>query len=292
MARIKPAPGQEIGRRATNRRIIKAIHRSALAALLAGLAVLGFVGAARAQTVDTEQAFASRIGSERASRGAGSLVPAADLQAVARRHAQRMADRGEPYHNPNLGSEVDGWEIVAENVGVGYDVDSIHSAFMQSATHRGNILNADVTELGLGVVVTSDARIWVVEIFRRPMAAQQASAQPAPAPQPPAPAPPKPAPAAPAGPAPEPAPVANVATPALPPTTVTAPPPPPSTPVAELAFVEAPRQAAQRGSLATAAVVLPVLPKPVPVAASVAAFLLAGSVGLQGVTLRRLGLVG
>jgi uncharacterized protein YkwD len=291
VATLECAPRQDIRRRATNPKAIKAIHRSSVAALLAVLAVLGFVGAARAQPVDAEQAFASRIANERSSSGVGALTPAADLQAVARRHAQRMADRGEPYHNPNLGSEVDGWEIVAENVGVGYDVDSIHIAFMQSATHRSNILNANVTELGLGVVVTSDARIWVVEIFRRPMAAQQASAQPAPAPQPPAPAPPKPN-AAPAGPAPEPAPVANVANPALPPTTVTAPPPPPSTPAAELAFVEVPRQAAQRGSLATTAVVLPVLPKPVPVAASVAAFLLAGSVGLQGVTLRRLGLVG
>lgn len=289
MARIEPAPGQEIPRRATNRRVIKAIHRSALAALLAVLAVLGFVGAARAQTVDTEQAFASRIASERTGRGLGSLTPAADLQAVARRHAQRMADRGEPYHNPNLGSEVDGWETVAENVGVGYDVDSIHTAFMQSPTHRDNILNADVTELGVGVVITSDARIWVVEIFRRPMAAQQAGAPAAPAPQPPASAPPKPAVAAPAGP-PEPAPVA---TPTLPPATVTTPAPPPSTAAAELAFVEMPRQAAQRSSLATAAVVLPVdLPEPVPVAAAVAAFLLAASVGLQGVTLRRLGLVG
>jgi len=255
--------------------------------LLAGLAVLGFVGAARAQAADTEQAFASRIASERAGRGLGSLTPAADLQAVARRHAQRMADRGEPYHNPNLGSEVDGWEIVAENVGVGDSVDIIHAAFMQSTTHRDNILNAQVTELGVGVVITSDARIWVVEIFRRPMVAQQASAPPAPAPQPPAPALPKPA-AAPAGPAPEPAPVAP---PASPP--VTTPAPPPSSAAAELAFVEVPRQAAQSSLATAAAVVLPVdLPEPVPVAAAVAAFLLAASVGLQGVTLRRLGLVG
>ena len=290
MPRLEPAPGQEIGWRATNGRVIKAIHRSALAALLAVLAVLGIVDAARAQTIDTEQAFASRIGSERASRGVGSLLPAADLQAVARSHAQRMADRGEPYHNPNLGSEVDGWEIVAENVGVGYDVDSIHAAFMRSATHRSNILNPDVTELGVGVVVTPDARIWVVEIFRRPMAAQQASPPPAPAPQPPAPALAKPA-AAPAGPAPEPAPGATPAPPSVP---VTTPAPPPSSPAgAELAFVEVPRQAAQSSLATAAAVVLPVdLPKPVPVAASVAAFLLAASVALQGVTLRRLGLVG
>ena len=181
---------------------------------------------------------------------------------------------------------MDGWEIVAENVGVGYDVDSIHTAFMRSATHRSNILNADVTELGVGVVVTPDARIWVVEIFRRPMAAQQASAPPAAAPQPPAPALPKPA--APARRAPEPAPVV-----APPPVPVTTPAPLPSPAGVELAFVEVPRQAAQSSVAAAAAVVLPVdLPRPVPTVAGVAAFLLAASVALQGVTLRRLGLVG
>jgi uncharacterized protein YkwD len=290
VAAFAPAPVQEIGCRAPNREVIRAIHRSTLAALLAVLAVVGFVGSARAQTVDAEQAFASRIAGERASRGVSSLAPAADLQAVARRHAQRMADRGEPYHNPNLGSEVDGWQTVAENVGVGYDVDSIHAAFMQSTTHRDNILNPDVTELGVGVVVTPDARIWVVEIFRRPMAESQASPAPAPAPPPPSRLPKAPGPAATAAPAPSPAPAA----PPPPPTTApTAAPPTTAAPV-ELAFVEVPRQAAQRSALATTAhVVLPAhLPEPVPVAAAVAAFLLAASVGLQGFTLRRLGLVG
>lgn len=258
--------------------------------LLAGLAVLGFVGAARAQTVDAEQTFASRIASERSGRSIGSLAPAADLQAVARRHAQRMADRGEPYHNPDLGSEVDGWDIVAENVGVGYEVDSIHTAFMESPTHRDNILNGDVTELGVGVVASPDGRLWVVEIFRRPMTEPQASATPAPGPTAPASALPRAA--APAGP---PSSATPVPAPAEPSTTAAATmaPPPPTTATAALDFVEVPRQAAQRSTLATTArVVLPELPKPVPVAASVAAFLLAGSVGLQGVTLRRLGLVG
>lgn len=286
------APGQDISWPAANRNAIKATHRGSLAVLLAVLAVIGFVGAARAQTVDAEQTFASRIGAERSSRGLGSLAPAADLQAVARRHAQRMADRGDPYHNPNLGSEVDGWDIVAENVGVGYEVDEIHTAFMQSTTHRDNILNRDVTQLGVGVVATSDGRIWVVEIFRRPMAAQ-ASAAPTPAPAPAAPAPPHtaaPSPAAsPARAAPGPAPA-----PADPSTTLTTLAPAPSAPPPELDLGALPREAARRSTVATPArVVLPVeLPEPVPVAAGVAAFLLAASVGLQGVTLRRLGLVG
>lgn len=267
------------------------MHRSSLAALLAVLAVLGFVGAARAQTVDAEQTFASRIGAERTERGLGSLTPAVDLQTVARRHAQRMADRGEPYHNPDLGSEVQGWDIVAENVGVGNDVDAIHTAFMGSPTHRDNILNGQVTELGVGVVASSDGRIWVVEIFRRPMAPSPAKTAPTPAPAPRPSAPPPPVTAA-----PEPAPAPPAATPpaTVLPATVTPPAPAAGRPPVELAFGEVPRQAALGSAAPMAALVtLPVeVPRPVPTAAAVAAFLLAASVGFQGVTLRRLGLVG
>jgi hypothetical protein len=42
------------------------------------------------------------------------------------------------------------------------------AAFMQSPGHRANILDSDFTEIGIGVVVTSD-RIWVTQVFREPL---------------------------------------------------------------------------------------------------------------------------
>lgn len=269
----------------------------ALLLLLLGLAP------ARAQVPDAEARSAQLIGQERSSRGIGGLAFAADLQAVARRHAQRMADRGEQYHNPDLASEVEGWQALGENVGVGSSADSLHQAFMGSPTHRAIILDPEFTEVGIGVV-SQGGRLWIVQVFRLPAAATaQPASAPAPAPAPePAPAP-APVPQAPASaPAPVPAP------PPPPPPTTAAPPTqgplapvasPPPAPDEQAMGVTANRPGSQAAGLdvgvrATGAVVVPSVPTPVrevPPAAWAAAMALALTVAAQGLGLRRLGLV-
>jgi peptidoglycan hydrolase-like protein with peptidoglycan-binding domain len=57
---------------------------------------------------------------------------------------------------------------VGENVGYGPDALTVHAAFMNSAPHRANILDRDYTEVGIGAV-TVNGRVWVAEVFRRPM---------------------------------------------------------------------------------------------------------------------------
>lgn len=254
------------------------------------MAVLGVVGAARAQSVGDEEASAARITEARTAEGLPALIPKADLQVVARRHVERMIERGEPYHNPSLQSEVTGWQIVGENVGAGPDVDTVHQALMASSSHRRNILSSELTEIGIGAARTADGRVWVVQVFRRP---QAAAATPAPAPTP-APRPPAPPSTAPATTAPAPPPAAPAAAPAPEvPTTVT------ETDAA--AGRALPRVASAGRSVARAeldaeratAVVpdLATVAEDVPPAVALAAFLLAAVVALQGVTLRRLGLV-
>lgn len=212
----------------------------------------------------------------------------ADLQAVARRHAQRMIERGEPYHNPDLQSEVSGWAIVGENVGAGPDVDSVHAALMASSSHRRNILSPELTELGVGAARTADGRVWVVQVYRRPQTASPAP--PPPTSPPPAPAAPRPA-AAVAAP--------TTAPPSPPPTEAAAPAPTTTVPLERDAL---PRRVTAAGrSLALAdldasrttatAPDLAEIAEGVPAPVAAAALLLAGVVGLQGVTLRRLGLV-
>ena len=98
--------------------------------------------------------------------GAEPLVRAGDLDAVAQRHAEAMAARGKLFHNPELASQVEGWRIVAENVGVGMDVGAIHQALLDSPSHRANILDARLTQMGLGIHLDGDGSIWVVEVFR------------------------------------------------------------------------------------------------------------------------------
>jgi hypothetical protein len=150
-----------------------------------------------------EAAFVSQINQERAANGLPALASSGDLAAVARQHSARMADQDHLHHNPNLGGHVSGWEKVGENVGRGPDVGAIHRAFMASSGHRRNILDAEFTQVGVGVVVRGNT-VWVTEVFRLPAgAAPKPAPEPAPEPEPkPAPEPaPKPKPA----PAPEPA---------------------------------------------------------------------------------------
>jgi hypothetical protein len=162
-----------------------------LASLLVAttVAVGGLAVTAPAAHASTEESqFTSMANSERSSRGLRSYSVAGDLVAVARRHAQRMAAAGKIWHNPNLGSEVSGWQAVGENVGMGGSASSIHQAFMNSAAHRANILDTDFTQVGMGTARDSKGVLYITQVFRKPMGAPA----PAPAPAPRATAAPRP----------------------------------------------------------------------------------------------------
>jgi len=168
--------------------------------------------AAAAPSPEFESQFVGRINSLRASKGLSQLQVSGDLVGVARNWTEQMVSNGNISHNPNLGSQVKGnWTKLGENVGVGYDVDGLMQAFINSSSHYKNLVDPAWNYVGVGVVVTPDGRMWTTHNFM----AKPSAAAPAPAPGP-APTPkPKPAPSAPrpntTGPSP----------------TTTAPPPPP-----------------------------------------------------------------
>jgi hypothetical protein len=184
--------------------------------------VLIAVPMAHAAESGDEAGLVARTNAARGDAGRSGLRVAADLTDVARRQAARMAARGEQYHNPNLAAEGGNWQAIGENVGVSTDIDTLHQAFMDSPSHRANILDPQYTEIGVGAVRTSDGRLWVSEVFRLPMppATPRAAAAPA-APATPAPATPAPAAAPPVAPV---APVAPVTTTTAAPQHDTAPP--------------------------------------------------------------------
>jgi uncharacterized protein YkwD len=143
-----------------------------------------------------EAEFVAAINRERAAAGRPTLAVAGDLTAVARQHSRRMAEQASLHHNPNLATDVGGWQSVGENVGTGPSVSNVHRAFMGSPGHRGNILDPEWTQVGVGVVV-SGGTIWVTEVFRLPSgSASEPEPRPKPEPEPePKPAPqPEPAP--------------------------------------------------------------------------------------------------
>jgi hypothetical protein len=138
-----------------------------LAVALAASLLVAPTPAQAATDVRAEQDFISLVNIERAKRGLHALVIRNDLTSVARTHSVRMADQNHLHHNPNLSRDVTNWQRLAENVGRGPSVTSLHTALMNSEGHRRNILDDRVTEIGVGVEVRGST-VWVTQVFRRP----------------------------------------------------------------------------------------------------------------------------
>jgi uncharacterized protein YkwD len=164
-----------------------------VAALLATAAgVVSGAGAAQADapiTGDGGAAWRSYelVNAARAQAGLPALGLTEEANRVATDWAFRMAGEANLKHNPDLSSQLQGWSLVAENVGVGADSDQLSGAFLASPGHRANILRPEVSVVGLGAVRSADGRLWVVQVFEAPngpVPFLQIAAQPAPAPLP------------------------------------------------------------------------------------------------------------
>jgi len=113
-----------------------------------------------------ESQFVSKINASRVAAGLAPLEVYWDLTDDARAQSARMAAKGEIFHNPGLASSTGVWAALGENVGVGPDVSSLHTAFMASAGHRANILG-DYNYIGVGVTVDEDGLVWATMVFMR-----------------------------------------------------------------------------------------------------------------------------
>jgi hypothetical protein len=171
------------------------------------------------------QDLTAMTNADRMSQGLKSLSTANDLQSLAQQRANEMARSGILAHTTNLGSKVSGWQRLGENVGRGPKLSDIETAFMNSPSHRENILDPAFTQLGVGVTFDGGKYFYVAVIFRQPSGGAPASAPPGPAPAP------APRAAASPRPAPRPAPTTTTTraptttTTQAPTTTTTAPPP-------------------------------------------------------------------
>lgn len=165
---------------------------------------------AAADPAAAEQAFVSAINDLRATEGLGPVRLDAELTAIARRWAARMADAGAISHNAGFAGQVEQrWQKIGENVGRGPDVAGLMRAFIASPTHRANLVDPAFELVGVGVVERG-GELWtshqLMVLFDEPAAAPPPSPPP-----PPSPARPTPPPAPPPAP---PVPVAAVAPPA------------------------------------------------------------------------------
>lgn len=112
----------------------------------------------------SEDNFAQLINADRAANGLPTLAVETFLVTPARAQSARMASAGEIFHNPNLAAEfASGWQSLGENVGVGGTIDDLHAAFMNSPSHRANVLG-NYDKVGIGIVMDGST-IYVTELF-------------------------------------------------------------------------------------------------------------------------------
>lgn len=100
------------------------------------------------------------VNQERQQRGLAPLQMDPALQAVARAHSREMFELGYfAHHSPVTGSPADRlqaagirYAVAGENLAYAPTVAVAHRSLMQSPGHRENILSAEFTRVGIGVI--------------------------------------------------------------------------------------------------------------------------------------------
>ena len=166
---------------------------------LLGIAV-GMLSALVVAVLLMSQAAPSEIGPDRAAaaymldlvndvreaEGLAPLAPAPDIARVAERWSEQMASDQDMRHNPHFAEEICCWQLATENVAwsephrlwrpgdpVRRITDELHEALLASPSHRANLLDATVDQVGIGIYVDRDGNVWITQNFRR--SAQTAS---------------------------------------------------------------------------------------------------------------------
>lgn len=140
--------------------------RRALRVLVLTLVALSLnIGPASA-TSEREQALHQLINEARNSKGMADLRLSDRLSKIARAHSADMADGGKVLYHSCLTCRLDSWDwsIAGENVGTAGSIDRVHRLFMQSPSHRANVLRYPFRSAGIGVV-EEGGRLWVTQIF-------------------------------------------------------------------------------------------------------------------------------
>ena len=124
------------------------------------------VTATASSSKDMRRKLLSLTNSARNNNGLRSLDLNWRLSRDALRHSRRMADRRTVYHTSNLYRLVRRWHPSSwgENVGMAGTVKRVHKLFMQSSSHRGNILRSGYSRIGIGVT-RRGGRTWATVMF-------------------------------------------------------------------------------------------------------------------------------
>jgi uncharacterized protein YkwD len=106
-----------------------------------------------------------RINASRAEHGLPALTPHPSAMAKAQAWAETMAADGELRHSELSDGITGEWLTIGENVGFSGDIPTVHQAFLDSESHRANILDERFNWVGTGYAEGDDGRIWVAQVF-------------------------------------------------------------------------------------------------------------------------------
>jgi uncharacterized protein YkwD len=106
---------------------------------------------------------------DRRANGLAALCGNGQLQGIAQNWANWMAQNATLTHQ-DLSAVIGGTPFLAmaENILVGpggLSVGEMESAWMQSPSHRANILSGAYSAAGVGIAYSSDGRVWVAVDF-------------------------------------------------------------------------------------------------------------------------------
>lgn len=107
------------------------------------------------------------VNQTRAENGLPQLWPHLSLMNKAQAWAEQLAAEGQLRHSV-LPEGVEGdWLRLAENVGRGPSIEVIHQAYLQSPSHRANILDRGFNFFGVGVATAANGTVYTVQVFAR-----------------------------------------------------------------------------------------------------------------------------
>jgi uncharacterized protein YkwD len=106
----------------------------------------------------------NQVNNSRTSRGIPAMGDNAWMSNYAQDWAEHMARTGRLAHSNFSAHNPYRWRALAENVGVGTSLTSVHNGFINSPPHRANILNRRYNYLGTGAAY-GHGRWWVVHEF-------------------------------------------------------------------------------------------------------------------------------
>lgn len=140
--------------------------------------VVGARSAPATNTASLERTAFNLLNQKRAENGLRALVWSDELEALARRHSEDMADYKYFSHRGRDGSMVSDradrsgltqWRSIGENIAFnrGYKdpIDVAVKLWLESPSHRHNLLSTEWRESAVGIAVAEDGSYYLTQVF-------------------------------------------------------------------------------------------------------------------------------